>query len=160
MSTQAKLMPLSIENKIISSNRTIVSEFSLKNSTFLVIYLGESPQNKAPFLPDEIASNSSYSVIGHFNFEENHYAIISEQNAVGKIDSNPTDILTARELQIAALVALGHSNKQVSIKLDISEWTVSAHLRRIFIKLKVDSRAAMVYRCASLINQFHQFQEF
>jgi DNA-binding CsgD family transcriptional regulator len=61
--------------------------------------------------------------------------------------------LTARELQIASLVAMGHSNKQIHRELGISEWTVCSHLRRIFIKLGVDSRAAMVFRCASLLIQ-------
>jgi DNA-binding CsgD family transcriptional regulator len=60
-------------------------------------------------------------------------------------------LLTARELQIAALVASGDSNKQISKQLNISEWTVCSHLRRIFIKLGVDSRAAMVFRCANLL---------
>jgi DNA-binding CsgD family transcriptional regulator len=61
--------------------------------------------------------------------------------------------LTARELQIAALVAMGHSNKQIHRELGISEWTVCSHLRRIFIKLGVDSRAAMVFLCANLLIQ-------
>jgi DNA-binding CsgD family transcriptional regulator len=56
--------------------------------------------------------------------------------------------LTARELQIAALVAEGMVNKQIAAELQISEWTVSTHLRRIFAKLGVDTRAAMVGRCA------------
>jgi hypothetical protein len=42
-------------------------------------------------------------------------------------------------------------NKQIAHQLHISEWTVATHLRRIFAKLGVDTRAAMVYRCAFLI---------
>jgi len=42
--------------------------------------------------------------------------------------------------------------KRIAFLLKISEWTVSAHLRRIFTKLRVESRAAMVYRCAGLIH--------
>jgi DNA-binding CsgD family transcriptional regulator len=59
--------------------------------------------------------------------------------------------LTGRELQIAAMVAQGYATKNIAYKLRISEWTVATHLRRIFAKLHVDNRAAMVYRCAPLI---------
>jgi DNA-binding CsgD family transcriptional regulator len=57
------------------------------------------------------------------------------------------DLLTARELQIIALVAEGRVNKQIADALRISEFTVSTHLRRIFTKLGVDTRAAMVSKC-------------
>ncbi|WP_241757933.1 helix-turn-helix domain-containing protein [Myxococcus landrumensis] len=56
-------------------------------------------------------------------------------------------LLTARELQVVALVAAGRVNKEIATELSISSWTVSAHLRRIFAKLGVDTRAAMVSRC-------------
>jgi DNA-binding CsgD family transcriptional regulator len=59
--------------------------------------------------------------------------------------------LTQRELQIAAMVAQGDATKNIAYKLRISEWTVGTHLRRICAKLHVHNRAAMVYRCASLI---------
>jgi DNA-binding CsgD family transcriptional regulator len=59
----------------------------------------------------------------------------------------PPEVLTARELQIVALVADGRANKQIAAELGISEWTVSTHLRRIYAKLDVDTRAAMVNRC-------------
>jgi DNA-binding CsgD family transcriptional regulator len=59
-------------------------------------------------------------------------------------------LLTGRELQIVALVAAGRVNKQIASELDISEWTVSTHLRRIFSKLGVDTRAAMVSKCAAM----------
>jgi DNA-binding CsgD family transcriptional regulator len=60
-------------------------------------------------------------------------------------------VLTSRELQIATMVALGCPNKQVADKLHISEWTVATYMRRICAKLGVHTRAAMTYRCASLI---------
>ncbi|HVJ16623.1 MAG TPA: helix-turn-helix transcriptional regulator [Polyangiaceae bacterium] len=52
--------------------------------------------------------------------------------------------LTNREAQIARLISEGMVNKQVANELGISEWTVSAHLRRIFAKFGVETRAAMV----------------
>jgi DNA-binding CsgD family transcriptional regulator len=52
--------------------------------------------------------------------------------------------LSPREREIARMVAAGHPNKAIAAVLDISEWTVNAHLRRVFAKLGVSSRAAMV----------------
>jgi DNA-binding CsgD family transcriptional regulator len=77
-------------------------------------------------------------------------SILPRETGSGRPGVEVASLLTARELQIAALVASGDSNKQISRQLNISEWTVCSHLRRIFIKLGVDSRAAMVFRCANL----------
>lgn len=63
------------------------------------------------------------------------------------------ELLTEREVQIVTLVAHGRVNKQIADDLRISEWTVSTHLRRIFAKLGVDTRAAMVSRCGALLRQ-------
>ena len=52
--------------------------------------------------------------------------------------------LSPRELQIAGLVADGATNRAIASVLDISLWTVSTHLRRIFAKLDVGCRAEMV----------------
>jgi DNA-binding CsgD family transcriptional regulator len=54
--------------------------------------------------------------------------------------------LSSREREIARMIAEGHTNKTVAAVLEISSWTVSTHLRRIFAKLGVASRAAMVAR--------------
>jgi DNA-binding CsgD family transcriptional regulator len=56
--------------------------------------------------------------------------------------------LSPREQEIARLVAERHPNKIIAAELDISAWTVGTHLRRIFAKLGVGSRAAMVARTA------------
>jgi DNA-binding CsgD family transcriptional regulator len=47
-------------------------------------------------------------------------------------------------MQIARLVARGATNRTIASALEISAWTVSTHLRRIFAKLGVSSRAEMV----------------
>lgn len=52
--------------------------------------------------------------------------------------------LSPREQEIVRMVAAGHPNKIIADILEISSWTVSTHLRRIFAKLGVGSRAAMV----------------
>ena len=51
-----------------------------------------------------------------------------------------------REREIARMVAVGHPNKMIAAVLEISSWTVCTHLRRMFAKLGVSSRAAMVAR--------------
>src|SRR5262249_25548615 len=63
-------------------------------------------------------------------------------------DDAGTVALTPREEEIVRLVAEGHPNKIIAAELDISAWTVGTHLRRIFAKLGVASRAAMVARTA------------
>ena len=52
--------------------------------------------------------------------------------------------LSPREYEIIRLVASDLTNKEIAAVLEISCWTVSTHLRRIFKKLNVHSKAAMV----------------
>jgi DNA-binding CsgD family transcriptional regulator len=56
--------------------------------------------------------------------------------------------LSPREQEIVRMVAKGYPNKTIAGVLNISSWTVCTHLRRIFAKLGVVSRAAMVARMA------------
>lgn len=52
--------------------------------------------------------------------------------------------LSPREREIARMVARGLPTKAIAAVLDISSWTVSTHLRRMFAKYHVSSRAALV----------------
>ena len=54
-------------------------------------------------------------------------------------------LLSQRELEIAGHVAYGMSNKEIGQKLGISPWTVSAHLKRIFIKLSINRRVELCW---------------
>jgi DNA-binding CsgD family transcriptional regulator len=58
--------------------------------------------------------------------------------------------LSPREQEIVRMVAKGHPNKVIADVLNISSWTVCTHLRRIFAKLGVGSRAAMVAKMPEL----------
>ncbi|MGA9371172.1 MAG: helix-turn-helix transcriptional regulator, partial [Solirubrobacterales bacterium] len=49
--------------------------------------------------------------------------------------------LSAREREVAELVSLGHTNKEIAAELYLSEKTVESHLSRIFGKLGASRRA-------------------
>ncbi|MER5297737.1 helix-turn-helix transcriptional regulator [Streptomyces pharetrae] len=51
--------------------------------------------------------------------------------------------LTAQELRIAQLVALGLTNRDVGTRLQLSPRTVAGHLYKIYPKLGISSRAAV-----------------
>lgn len=56
--------------------------------------------------------------------------------------------LTPREVDVARLVALGRTNQQIAQTLSISPHTVNFHLRQIFGKLSISSRAQIGYYIA------------
>lgn len=145
------------------ASRKILGSFCLKTHRYWIL-CSENSFESASFestsfeLPAEksfrhLPENVKGSVVGQFDLNNQHCIIIEMANDLtDNCHLEVTTLLTARELQIVHLVARGHSNKQVAHQLSISEWTVSTHLRRIFAKLGVDSRAEMVYRCSSLLN--------
>jgi NarL family two-component system response regulator YdfI len=56
----------------------------------------------------------------------------------------PSGSLSEREQEVLALLAQGASNKEISLRLQITERTVKAHVTSIFNKLGVNSRAEAV----------------
>ena len=61
-------------------------------------------------------------------------------------DSENSVSLSPREQAIANLVAQGLPNKCIGKQLGISRWTVATHLRRVYKKLGVTTRASMTAR--------------
>jgi DNA-binding NarL/FixJ family response regulator len=63
-----------------------------------------------------------------------------EQNA--GLGSSPA--LTPRELEVTRMVAAGLRNKEIALRLDITEGTVKFHLHGIYEKLEIDGRYALM----------------
>ena len=51
--------------------------------------------------------------------------------------------LTAREVEVARLLAYGASNKQIAQRLHLSDFTVRDHVSCLLRKFEVDSRARL-----------------
>jgi two-component system NarL family response regulator len=54
------------------------------------------------------------------------------------------DGLTAREVEILKLLAVGHPNKQIARRLGISEKTVRNHVSHMYEKLQIYDRSQAV----------------
>ncbi|NEP86154.1 MAG: helix-turn-helix transcriptional regulator [Okeania sp. SIO2C2] len=129
----------------------IVGSFHIRKHLYVIIILEGFRENFTDFEFNCLPLFSQGVKVGQFEAHGQRFAIVEVKDYQSNNKLNIADILTERELQIVKLVAHGNVNKQIAGKLHISEWTVSTHIRRIFAKLGVDSRAAMVYKCASLV---------
>lgn len=137
---------------------SVLSEFKVDNHQFFVIRL-ENNLEANPLTEGAIEQFTTYIEMDRFEAQGQIYIIVKAEQPVNPPELDLTILLTGRELQIAMLVAAGQVNKKIARQLHISEWTVATHLRRIFTKLGVDSRAAMVYRCAPMIQKWVETTE-
>jgi DNA-binding NarL/FixJ family response regulator len=84
--------------------------------------------------------------------EDNVLVSVSRATVVGL--SQPPylqgDVLSAKELEVLALLIEGHSNRDIATKLYISSGTVKRHLTKIYAKLGASSRVDAVRKAARL----------
>lgn len=62
----------------------------------------------------------------------------------------PLEALTERQSKILKLVSQGFSSKEIAEKLDISYYTVTTHIKNIYSKLQVNSRAEALHEATKL----------
>ncbi|HZR40926.1 MAG TPA: response regulator transcription factor [Ktedonobacteraceae bacterium] len=67
-----------------------------------------------------------------------------------KAHSTASVNLTERERAVLTAVARGERNKEIALRLGVTEHTIKAHLASIYSKLDVDSRASAVARAIAL----------
>jgi DNA-binding CsgD family transcriptional regulator len=89
--------------------------------------------------PASSKHEQTHQILLETTVEGSRYLLVRLPRAEG---SGPA--LSPREEEIVRMVSQGYPNKVIAAVLNISSWTVSTHLRRIFAKLGVTSRAAMV----------------
>lgn len=66
------------------------------------------------------------------------------ERRVKKEQTNPLEVLSKRELQIAELLIKGNGNLEISNKLDIHMSTVSTYKARVFEKLKINNLVELI----------------
>jgi DNA-binding CsgD family transcriptional regulator len=74
----------------------------------------------------------------------------SARGRPAQLASLVSDTLTARERDILVMISQGLSNKRIARALNISPETVKSHVKRIFLKLVVGTRAEAAFRAVSL----------
>lgn len=132
MATRAEM-----RNKAEGSGRA-EQTVRLKDAMRSIIKLTAATWDTATPLKTE---NSAEQILLDTDLDGERYLLVRMPRALGK--GAP---LSPRELEIVRMVAQGHPNKVIAALLNISSWTVCTHVRRIFAKLGVGSRAAMVAR--------------
>lgn len=123
-------------------NLSKLFEFSIDGESFAVVKL-------------ECDAEAPHAELARFTVQGGIYSVVSDARDVRQASARSpapcaAQVLTGRELQIAMLVADGLINKEIADRLRISEWTVCTHVRRIYSKLGVSTRGAMVSRTAAL----------
>ncbi len=124
-------------------NKNVSSSFDLNRleQDALIRVLSQAAVFWKPIKVFQNAKETINEVIFELKINETEFYLVRRK---------PTDTkavcLSPRELAIAHLIAQGLPNKTISSTLKISPCTVSTYLRRIFGKLGVSSRAAMVAR--------------
>jgi DNA-binding CsgD family transcriptional regulator len=73
---------------------------------------------------------------------------VADGSSVRRTGDAAMAVLSARERQVADLVAQGNTNRQIAAALVMSEKTVESHLGHIFVKLGVTSRASVAAMAA------------
>lgn len=123
-----------------SENQELIS----LNREALMKRLVRNVENVAPLQVLQQTEQTVDEVIFDIDIDGIHYYLVRcrprTESKISQISLSP------RERAIAKLVAQGFPNKRIGSHLDISPWTVATHLRRIFAKLEVNSRTAMITR--------------
>lgn len=108
-----------------------------------IVGIAQRKRQARSSLQVSIASDETSGVMGTVMLDEcvgeARYVLLHIEEPIA-----PRITLSPREQEIARLVAKGYVNKTIANILEISPWTVNTHLRRIFAKLDVNSRAEMV----------------
>lgn len=94
---------------------------------------------------DQMYSVKAFLIGGHNNNKyPTHIMVliekITEKRAIDFERARTTFKLTKREVELLRLICNGHTNREISEKLFISEYTVKDHIKKIMQKMNANSR--------------------
>jgi two-component system, NarL family, response regulator NreC len=72
-------------------------------------------------------------------------ALMKELSPHPTSDSDPTKLLTRREIEVLRYIAQGHTNRQIADTLCLSVRTVESHRANLMSKLNLQSRVELVH---------------
>jgi DNA-binding NarL/FixJ family response regulator len=105
-------------------------------------------------LPDEIArvydEYEVYAFVEKQSFDRAGFIRLAGETAAHSSPGGELDGLTGRERGVLRLLAQGLTNKEIAEALVISQNTVKRHLKSIFRKLDIHTRAAAVAKAVAL----------
>jgi LuxR family maltose regulon positive regulatory protein len=121
--------------------RIFVDEGAIMAALLAQVARGESP----------VAAYAA-SLLSHFGFSITNFGldraspIVNPKSAI----QNLVEPLSARELEILRLIALGHSNQAIADTLILAVSTVKRHINNLYGKLDVQSRTQALVRAREL----------
>lgn len=95
------------------------------------------------YSPNEADPDAQFEVIFDMVLSDGHRYVLTR---VPRCEVS----LSGREKEIIRLIGQGMPNKGIAQSLQISPFTVATHVRRIFSKLKVTTRAEMIVKAMEL----------
>ena len=104
------------------------------------------PEARKPFLVERPGKR----LVVRLCSDENGHSLFPQEEVTDHLLSLRVFGFTAREAQILKWVAQGGHNLEIGVALKIEPRTVSKHLERIFLKLRVDNRTSAVLKALNL----------
>jgi DNA-binding NarL/FixJ family response regulator len=105
------------------------------------------------YLPKTISRQDLVLVIHQILWTRRTVAVLDALAGPSEPPDAFSEQLTSREREVLVLVARALSNRQIAIKLKITEGTVKRHLRNIFGKLGAVSRIDAVNKAAAALTE-------
>ena len=124
--------------------------FQLEGHTYCVIPAGHSDKQQGDDMERPSIEYDGRSICGWLRADDRNYFVVTRSDSVKAEPDHSVakdtlwEMLSERETQTALLVSHGKGTKQIAAHLRISEHTVRTYMRRIFSKLRVSTRPAMV----------------